>query len=95
VLEAVDGEEALQAIRTEGGRLALLVTDVLMPGMTGGELVNKALELHPALKVLFMSGHAESAIVRTGVAKGLAFLAKPYTPSDLAHKVRLVLDAEP
>jgi nitrogen-specific signal transduction histidine kinase/ActR/RegA family two-component response regulator len=96
VLEAGDGAEAL---RLAGGYLRpvhLLVTDVVMPGVGGRELAVRLAALHPETRVLFMSGYTDDAVVRHGVREEqVPFLHKPFTPADLARKVREVLDAPP
>jgi CheY-like chemotaxis protein len=90
---ASSGEEALQLARTCGRHLALLVTDVVMPGMDGAELAEALKSACPALQVLFVSGYTEDAVVRHGILHGeVEFLQKPYSPSSLARKVRDVLD---
>lgn len=95
VLEASSGEEALQIMSNLTEEVHLLLTDVVMPGMSGAEL---ALELHqryPHLKVLYTSGYTENVIVHHGVLnEGIAFLPKPYRPAELAQRVREVLDSE-
>jgi two-component system CheB/CheR fusion protein len=95
VLDASDGRQALEVLRARAGRVHLVVSDVLMPGMGGGVLAQQAMALYPALKVMFVSGHPENTIVREGVSKGMAFLRKPYTPTELAYHVRAALDAGP
>jgi PAS domain S-box-containing protein len=95
VLEASNGREALQICREWDGRLHMVITDVVMPGMSGRELADEMVFLHPDVKVLFMSGYTENAIVHHGVLQlGLAFLQKPFTPAVLARKVRQVLDSD-
>jgi CheY-like chemotaxis protein len=74
--------------------VTLLFTDVVMPGMTGRNLADKAVQLYPSLKVLFSTGYTRNAIVHNGVVDaGTNFLQKPYSLNDLARKVRGVLDA--
>jgi CheY-like chemotaxis protein len=92
VLEANDGRAGLSIIVSHPDKIDVLVSDVVMPEMSGGALAKQALMLRPDLKVLFVSGHTEDAIVKGGVTQGAAFLQKPYTPADLARKVREVLD---
>jgi CheY-like chemotaxis protein len=93
VLEARHGAEALEVSGRHGGTIHLLVTDVVMPQMSGRELAQRLATLRPQLKVLYMSGYTDDAIVRHGVlASGIAFLSKPFTPDALALKVREVLD---
>jgi DNA-binding NtrC family response regulator len=94
VLEASHGEEALRVAHDYEGAIELLVTDVVMPGgMSGRQLVEQLTPLRRELKVLYMSGYTDDAVVRYGVVTdGIAFLQKPFTPSSLAGKVREVLD---
>jgi PAS domain S-box-containing protein len=93
VLEARHGAEALEVSNRHAGTIHLLVTDVVMPQMSGRELSQRLSTLRPDLKVLYMSGYTDDAIVRHGVlASGIAFLSKPFTPDALALKVREVLD---
>ncbi|MBI5905918.1 MAG: PAS domain S-box protein [Deltaproteobacteria bacterium] len=93
VLQAGNGAEAIALAREFGGRIDLLLTDVVMPGMNGGELATHLVILHPEAKVLFTSGYTDDAIVQHGVLDdGVFFIGKPYTPTALAKKVRDVLD---
>jgi signal transduction histidine kinase/CheY-like chemotaxis protein len=93
VLEARHGADALEVSNRHAGTIHLLVTDVVMPQMSGRELSQRLSTLRPDLKVLYMSGYTDDAIVRHGVlASGIAFLSKPFTPDALALKVREVLD---
>jgi CheY-like chemotaxis protein len=98
VLEAKNGDEALQLAHSHPGPIHLLLTDVVMPGMNGRELWQR-LSWRPEMKVLFMSGYPENAIVQHGtLAKGVMYLQKPFTLNALTHKVREVLNhvtAEP
>lgn len=96
VLTAGDGEEALEVIAEHVGNVDLVVTDVVMPRMSGGVLAQKLSETRPALKVLFMSGYTDAAIVQHGVQHaGSRFLGKPFSPTSLLRKVREVLDDAP
>ena len=93
VLEAPDGETALRLAGKHQGPIRLLLTDVVMPEVSGRQLADQLLELRPDMKVLFMSGYTDDAIVRHGVLQeGIAYLQKPFTPETLARKVRAVLD---
>jgi CheY-like chemotaxis protein len=94
VLEAANGTDALTIAQENGVRIDLLLTDVVMPEMSGRELVDKFAKLRPNTKVLFMSGYTDDAIVRHGVLRpGTAYLQKPFSPDTLARKVRSVLDS--
>jgi signal transduction histidine kinase len=95
VLEAGHGGEALRVSEHYAGPLHLLITDVVMPEMSGGELAARLKQLRPDLKVLFLSGYTEDAVVRHGVSEAeSAFLQKPFSLPVLARKVREVLDQE-
>jgi signal transduction histidine kinase/ActR/RegA family two-component response regulator len=94
VLTAGNGREGLVLCESHQGPIDLLVTDVVMPEVSGRELAEGALKLRPGLKVVFMSGHMQDVVLREGVEKGAAFLQKPYTPSALARLVRETLDSE-
>jgi CheY-like chemotaxis protein len=93
VLRAPDGQAALEMARAAPGEIHLLVTDIVMPGMTGRELAEALVAARPGVRVLYMSGYTDDAVVRHGVLEeGLPYLQKPFTPSVLATKVREVLD---
>ncbi len=93
VLACRSAEEALAAAREHN--VDLLVTDVIMTGMNGKELASRVAELHPRIRVLYMSGYSENTIVHHGVLEdGVQLLQKPFNPSDLGRRVRAVLDAE-
>jgi len=93
VLEAADGPSALQLSDRHGGGIDILVTDVVMPGMSGRELAERLAPERPSMKVLYTSGYTDDAMVRQGVLNaGVAFLQKPFVPDTLARKVREVLD---
>jgi PAS domain S-box-containing protein len=92
VLLASRGDEALELLARHPGVVDLLVTDVVMPGMSGREVAQRAATLRPGIKVLYLSGYTAEAIVRHGVLEsGIAFLQKPFTADTLARKVREVL----
>jgi two-component system cell cycle sensor histidine kinase/response regulator CckA len=94
VLEAGGGEEALSIYKRHDGQIDLVLTDVVMPQMSGRELVQMLEGLQPGIKVLYMSGYTDDAIVRHGLLdQEIAFLQKPFTPEALTCKVREVLDA--
>jgi PAS domain S-box-containing protein len=95
VLPAASASEALLLLEKHAGEIHLLITDVVMPDVSGRELARSAAPLRPLMKVLFMSGYTDNVIVHHGVLDaGTAFLQKPFTPRSLAQKVREVLDAE-
>ncbi|GEM_PF-1675426 len=94
VLEAGNGTEALALAERHSGPIHLLLTDVIMPQMNGRELSERLKARRPGLKVLFMSGYTDDAVLRHGVVtEDLQFIQKPFTPSALAGKMRTVLDA--
>ncbi len=93
VLPAANAEEALAVCESYQEPIHLLLTDVVMPGMSGRHLAEKLCALYPNLKVLYMSGYAENAISHHGVLDpGIAFLAKPFPINTLVNRVRQVLD---
>jgi PAS domain S-box-containing protein len=95
VLEAGHGEDALRIACEHAGEIALMITDVIMPGMNGRELAERMAILRPAMKVLYMSGYAETTVYRKGVLEpGAFFLQKPFGPPELGRKVRDVLGTE-
>jgi len=93
VLEAETGEDALMVSEEHEGPIHLLLTDVVMPKMSGRELAKRLQSLRSEIKVIYMSGYTDDAIVHHGVlASGLNFIGKPFMPEGLARKVREVLD---
>ena len=92
VLDATSPSEALRLADVHPGPIHLLLTDVVMPQMNGRQVADHLLAARPALKVLFMSGYTDAAIVQHGVLEtGTHFLQKPFTPDGLSRKVREVL----
>jgi DNA-binding response OmpR family regulator len=93
VLEARNGEKAIRLAADHPGPIHLLLTDVVMPGLSGATVAERLAETYPDLRVLFMSGYTDDAIAHHGVLEsGIAFLSKPFSSMDLARKVRAVLD---
>jgi CheY-like chemotaxis protein len=97
VIPAVDGPDALRVyMENTGTPIALVVTDVVMPGLGGRELVGRLKIMSPDLRVLFVSGYTEEGVRKQGVLQpGTEFLEKPFTPEKLLRKIREVLDAPP
>jgi CheY-like chemotaxis protein len=96
VLSACDGPTALDRYGRSEDNIAILVTDVMMPRMTGRELAQKLNALRPAMKVLYASGYSQDVTSRHGVCEpDINFIQKPYTPHGLAARIRLLLDTPP
>ncbi len=92
VLAAAGGEEALDTMERYPGRIDLLLTDIMMPGMNGVEVAARVLEARPGIRVFYMSGYADQDLVGQGLLKpGTHFLQKPFTPQELGGRVREVL----
>jgi CheY-like chemotaxis protein len=92
VLEAGNGEEAIQFADKYREAIHLLLTDVVMPGMDGRKLADSLSHIYPGIKVLYMSGYTDDAILHHGVLdSGLVLLQKPFTKAGLTRKVREVL----
>lgn len=94
VLATTAPEEALRLFEEHQDRIDLLVTDVIMPNMSGRELAQRITRLRPETKVLYISGYTDDAIIRHGVLEaGIAFIQKPFSPATLSRKVREILDS--
>lgn len=92
VKEAADGAQALGLIERECESVHLVLTDVIMPEMSGAELARHLSRVRPQLPIIFMSGYSEDPVVRGVESTGSLFLAKPFTASALVEKVRQTLD---
>jgi nitrogen-specific signal transduction histidine kinase/CheY-like chemotaxis protein len=94
ILEADDGREALRTAQEHEGPIHLLVTDVVLPDLGGRVLVEQLLSVRPQMRVLYVSGYTDDAVVRHGILEDqVHFLSKPFSPAVLAQKVREVLDS--
>ncbi len=95
VLDAPSPEEAIRICENQEGEIHLLLTDVIMPGMSGLDLSKRVQPLRPAMKVLYMSGSAEDAIDQDGVLRaGIHFIQKPFSPASLDGKIQEVLNID-
>lgn len=93
VIQASDGAEGLRVCREFSGEIELMISDVVMPQMSGSELAREVATLRPEMRTLFMSGYTDDAIVRHGILdENLSFIQKPFMPDALALKAREVLD---
>lgn len=92
VLEASNGGEALLICERHQEPIHLMITDVIMPQMSGQQLVERVMPLHPEMKAMYMSGYTDDAIMHAGLIPNAAFLQKPFMPDSLLRKVREVLD---
>jgi CheY-like chemotaxis protein len=96
VLQAVDGRNAIDVARAFAGNIDLMLTDVVMPQMSGSEAAKRVRKQRPGMKVLFVSGYAESRVLQSGVSgvTGM-FLQKPFTLTELGKKIRATLEEAP
>jgi two-component system cell cycle sensor histidine kinase/response regulator CckA len=92
VIEARHGVEALQLAARHDGSIDLMVTDIVMPHLSGSDLAWRLSRVRPALRVLYMSGYTERGVAHRDLTPGAAFLQKPFTPDHFVRKVRAVLD---
>jgi DNA-binding NtrC family response regulator len=93
VIEAANGDEAERLFARHSASIDLVISDVIMPGCGGPELVSRLQRVVPALKVLFMSGYTEqSTAERSGIDRGVRFVQKPFTAAQLVRQVRAALD---
>ncbi|HEY3961340.1 MAG TPA: response regulator, partial [Gaiellaceae bacterium] len=96
VLQAADGASAIEVLRRHSGKVALLLTDVVMPGMSGREVARAVTAMRPGTPVLYMSGYTDSTIDQHGVLEpGVLFLQKPFSAEELTHTIRAILDGTP
>ncbi len=93
VIQAGNGDEAMAVSEMEGGPVHLLLTDVVMPIMGGPELARRLAPAHPQMKILYMSGYTDDAIIHHGVLdRTVQLVEKPFSPRDLVRRVRRILD---
>jgi two-component system, cell cycle sensor histidine kinase and response regulator CckA len=94
VLMATSGSEAVDIARQYGGRIDVLITDVVMPGLSARELAERFRQQHPAGRVLYMSGYTDETVVQRGIVEqNVDFIEKPFTPATLLRRIRAVLNA--
>jgi DNA-binding response OmpR family regulator len=95
VIEASSGDQALGLAHKHGDKIDLLLTDVVLPRMSGSELARRLVDMYPQTRVLYMSGYTDDAIVHHGVlSAGAAFVQKPFTAEALGRKVREILESD-
>jgi CheY-like chemotaxis protein len=94
VLECRHGVDALRMAERHPDDIHLMITDLVMPHMGGRDLVERLAAVRPKMKVLFMSGYTDHALMHRDLTPGTAFLQKPFTPEAFARKVRSVLDRQ-
>jgi two-component system, cell cycle sensor histidine kinase and response regulator CckA len=96
VLEAENGHTALELAAMHVGPIHLLMTDVVMPGISGRELAERVANIRPGIKILYMSGYTDQAVVHHGILQtDAALLQKPFTMATLATKLREILAPQP
>jgi len=96
VVTAASGEEALHVLEEYPEPVDLMITDVVMPGMSGRTLGERLAEIRPTTKVMYMSGYTDDVILKQGIlAEGAPFVSKPFSATDLRRKVRQILDEPP
>jgi len=96
VLEAENGRHALDVAARHASTVDLLMTDVVMPAMSGHELAEQMCQVRPGIKILYMSGYTDHAIVHQGILDtGAELLQKPFTLATLASKIREILSPQP
>jgi CheY-like chemotaxis protein len=94
VMDAANGDDALHLCRSWPAPIDLMITDIIMPGITGPEVADQLAALRPGTKVLYISGYPEDLVANQGVLDpGVAYLSKPFTAVALAEKVRGVLNS--
>jgi DNA-binding response OmpR family regulator len=94
VLEAESGEDALRLLREHGGPVHLLLTDVVMPGMSGPEVARRVGDARPGVRVLYMSGYTDEKLSAADLRRG-GLLLKPFSMDELVRRVRAAIDAPP
>jgi CheY-like chemotaxis protein len=92
VLDVGNGEDALDLLQHHASPIDLLLTDIVMPRMSGRDLARQTLMRHPRMQVLYISGYADHPTVAQGLDAGLSLIQKPFAPGYLLHKVRQALD---
>ena len=96
VLDAAGGEEAIAAVADRGTAISLLITDVVMPKMSGRELAEKILALCPEMRLLYVSGFTDDSIVHHGVTtRAINFIQKPFRAEEFLRKIREILTGKP
>ena len=94
MLEAANGDEALRIFQANGAEIHLVLTDMVMPGMSGRETADRLRQDRPEVKVMYMSGYTGEVLIRTGaLGPGMPVLQKPLRPEVLLARVREMLDA--